>query len=190
MPEIANNSSANAQLHWLMEDGESHEDLLEISSTVPARAAAITAMSVLDNRLTKAIKSRLQKNERALKRVFSAYGPLSSLSGKIDFAALLGLFGEDSRQDLHKMREIRNLFAHSHKKISFDTKEIKAACAQIGLPDRFKNTDNPFTTSTAPLDEAYLEDPRKRFFRACQIANNLLIVAADNPKEKVPEAVF
>jgi hypothetical protein len=182
--------TGNPQLHWLIEDDESVNDLLEISSTVPARAAAITVISILDDRLIRAIKSRLHKNERALKRVFSAYGPLSSLSGKIDFGALLGLYVEDTRRDLHKMREIRNLFAHKHKRIDFESSDIKAACAQIGLPDRFEDSDNPFTTATEPLDDTFLTQPRKRFFRACQIANNLLIVVASNPPKELHQPIF
>jgi hypothetical protein len=112
------------------------------------------------------------------------------LSGKIDFGALLGLYVEDTRRDLHKMREIRNLFARKHKQIDFESSDIKAACAQIGLSDRFKDSDNPFTTATEPLDDTFLTQPRKRFFRASQIANNLLIVAAGNPPKELPQPTF
>jgi hypothetical protein len=49
------------------------------------------------------------------KRLFAAYGPLSSFAAKIDLAFALEITTEATHKELHKMRKIRNAFAHTKK---------------------------------------------------------------------------
>ena len=73
------------------------------------------------------------------KRLFDGYGPMSSLSGKIDMAYALKVITKKAYDDLTTIRRLRNKFAHSMALVNFDSAEIRA------LFKHFSTFDNATT---------------------------------------------
>jgi DNA-binding MltR family transcriptional regulator len=75
------------------------------------RAAALLIASFLESGLSDGLKRSLVEDD-SVTRLFQAYGPLATLSGKIDIAFAVGLLTTEIKADLHLIRKIRNHFAH------------------------------------------------------------------------------
>ncbi|MGH7860101.1 MAG: hypothetical protein ACREQY_22470 [Candidatus Binatia bacterium] len=141
------------------------------------RGAAIVAASLLDDLLEQLLRRSMLPC--ASDDFFRGYGPLSSFSAKIDLARFLGLIGRGEYSELHRIRKIRNVFAHSlDPELSFDPnraasdrgksfarREVAApACAPrrrlrlVDSPPR-KNQDGP---SGIDADLVLLSRPRAR----------------------------
>jgi len=58
-------------------------------------------------------------------------GPIADFSARIRIGYAMYLFGRETRDDLETIRTIRNLFAHHHEIITFNTDEIKDACGGL-----------------------------------------------------------
>ena len=98
------------------------------------RAAAITACSYLEPRVDRALRSRLVPLTKKLDQtLFAGYGPLSTLSARIDVGYALGLYGKMTRADLHRIRSIRNSFAHDVDIRSFSHDKIAKACTDLEI---------------------------------------------------------
>ena len=70
---------------------------------------------------------RLNKEQQSC--LFGPDGTLSALSSKIRIAFAFELVDKGIIDLCDRMREIRNAFAHSSFHITFDTPEIRKACA-------------------------------------------------------------
>ena len=57
-----------------------------------------------------------------------------SFSAKIKIAHAIGVIGDEAKDDLEKIRTVRNTFAHSILEIDFETPEIQAVCKSIKVP--------------------------------------------------------
>lgn len=66
-----------------------------------------------------------------MRRAFELNGALSSFSSRIDFAYLLGFLPKNARADLHKLRGIRNKFAHESGVLTFETENIASICRTL-----------------------------------------------------------
>lgn len=77
-------------------------------------AIAIWGAAQLDHRLRWLLEEAMPHLSKTLRdKIFEGFGPLSSFSARIDVAFAFGLIDGDLRADLHKMRDLRNAFAHS-----------------------------------------------------------------------------
>jgi DNA-binding MltR family transcriptional regulator len=73
-------------------------------------------------------------------------GPLGTFTTRIDLTYCLGLIRSDQHKDLHTCRKIRNLCAHSHKRISFDEQSVIDLCRnlrQIQIVEQFRDQMSP-----------------------------------------------
>jgi len=119
------------------------------------RSRGILAGSLLDSLLEQLIKNYLVKDSP--NELFKGYGPLSSFSAKIDMAFSLGLITKIERDELHRIRRIRNEFAHSlnhnlcfsESPIREHIKELKLTRTNITKIDSKPETD--FKASLAVL---------------------------------------
>jgi DNA-binding MltR family transcriptional regulator len=85
--------------------------ILDSLSREPDRSHAILAVTALENLLGDLLeRSMVEATPTAL---FEGYGPLSSLSARIDLTFALGLLSVGERRELHMLRKVRNEFAHS-----------------------------------------------------------------------------
>jgi DNA-binding MltR family transcriptional regulator len=75
--------------------------------------------------------SARQVSKNLAAKIFDGYGPLSTLSAKIDIAYLFELIDEPVFNDLRALKEIRNIFAHSQEVKFFTGSEILKACQKL-----------------------------------------------------------
>jgi hypothetical protein len=148
------------------------------------RAEVLVSATLLEQSLETAIAHKFPgltpENQGYL---FSDPGaPLWEFDAKIRVAFALGIFGELARADLSAMRKIRNVFAHSRLKISFETPEIVEACKYITLPsrapeltkenpsarDRYVFTAFEYCLYLTLYPEHGGKDPEDEIFRAAQ----------------------
>jgi hypothetical protein len=98
------------------------------------RAAAVVIASILDRSLEESLLEWMRElSAEDRKNLFSAHGVLASFSAKIDLAYAFKIYGPKTRADLHTMREIRNLFAHSRLPLSFSDEAIARAIYALNL---------------------------------------------------------
>jgi hypothetical protein len=94
-------------------------------------ALAMIAASFVEKALEVAILSRLapmSPEDRAGLFDYAKQGPLCDLSSRIRLSRALGLYGPRTFDDLQRIREVRNAFAHALWYITFATKEVAEMC--------------------------------------------------------------
>ena len=148
-------------------DGDFSDAFKEIEKS-PDRVAAIVAAAIVEDALRWSLNSFLilQISEQEERELFENDGILSSFHAKILMGFALGLFGEAARNDLIKIKNIRNAFAHAPRPLSFDTPEIASECEKLRYIDA--TTRNPDRTIMCwkPLVG---KTPRERFMATVNI---------------------
>jgi hypothetical protein len=165
------------------------------------RSAGIVAGSIAEQRLERALKSVMKKeNEKASEFLFQPSGPLGPFRTKIDLAHLLGLLSDDAYKDLTNLKNIRNDFAHRLELDTFDKLTIKDRCANFILVDRHIGPRPEIPIDGSPQipgdrpnpylgladHQARLADPRFRYVMTAQLLGYALGVAADSPSHALP----
>ena len=74
-------------------------------------------------------------------QLFKVGGPFSTCDQKIKVAHALGLIGSQTKADLERINEIRNIFAHDMNLVSFNRDEILSQCEAIHRTTSSENTD-------------------------------------------------
>ena len=93
------------------------------------RGAALIAQGLIENRLIHFLRSRLvHLTETEDDSLFGRDAPLSTFSDQIKIAHAFGLIDSEVRNDLERIREIRNTIAHTPLPLSFSTPAIANAC--------------------------------------------------------------
>jgi hypothetical protein len=91
-----------------------------------------------------------------------------SLGQKIDRAHDLGITSDRLKDDLHGLRDIRNLFAHSVLSYSFETEKVRGICLSFQTPRFFADERSALipglSDSAPPLPSFYPPD----LFLTCQ----------------------
>jgi hypothetical protein len=106
-----------------------HQDIERLNP----REAAIIAGAFVENNLAMALLARLRElDPKEQKRLLdSPRSVLSDFSSKIDMGFALNLYAKSVRDDLDRIREIRNVFAHHLYVSNFDHREIAPKCARM-----------------------------------------------------------
>jgi DNA-binding MltR family transcriptional regulator len=65
------------------------------------------------------IESVSSANSDLKKRLFSFYGPIGNFAARIQLAYVYGLISKPTYEDLERLREIRNVAAHTSQNFSF-----------------------------------------------------------------------
>ncbi len=116
---------------WILADGEQAAAIDSIDGASD-RAAAIIAGSLVEIRLTAAIKMHLKvSNEKIESNLFRPSGPLGSFSNKIDLAFLMGIISERAHKEISTIKDIRNKFAHYLDIVDFESQHIKDKCINL-----------------------------------------------------------
>lgn len=88
------------------------------------RTVAIVGASLVESVLERVLISAFpNKSSDLLPRLFENRGPLSDFNGKILIADAIWVAGVKT-EELHRVRHIRNCFAHARIPVTFDTPEI------------------------------------------------------------------
>ncbi|HUT43673.1 MAG TPA: MltR family transcriptional regulator, partial [Desulfobacterales bacterium] len=109
-----------------------YQNLVKIFHEESDRAASVLAGSYIEHMLGKFIRSYMVEDIKEDK-LFAGFGPFATFSRRINTAYAFGLISKNDRDDLKKIQEIRNQFAHFPKNITFDTQEIKDLCVNLEI---------------------------------------------------------
>ena len=86
----------------------------------------------------------IRRSDPIVNKLFDSYQPLSTLAAKIDCAYAFGLIDKQTKADLTYIRKIRNEFAHTFKKLSFDDSPIRDWCQELSaVKNKEVETDDP-----------------------------------------------
>jgi hypothetical protein len=158
----------------------------------PARVSAIIWGATVQERLQRALKARLIRDESHIRLLTQFDGPLGNFNMMHDLAHAVGLISDDIWNDLNEVREIRNKFAHwvpNRDKeqtldiMSFETPEIKKRAGRLKCPDRLMKPDysvervEKWRMEGAKLPTPKLPiptDPRIRFEWTCEVLSEIL----------------
>lgn len=86
------------------------------------------AASYFEYLLEHLLGGKLVQDKSTHEKIFGSNGGLSTFSSKIDMAYALGLLGKEAKSDLHKIRKMRNAFAHDHKPLNFSVSPFREHC--------------------------------------------------------------
>lgn len=109
----------------------------DVVSRMDDRSLAILESAYVEQELEEFLTSRLVTlKKEEFRGLFEGGGPLSSFSAKTKIAYAFGCIGRNTRNELDRIRTIRNVFAHSRLPLRFDTGELKAECERLMTPKR------------------------------------------------------
>jgi len=100
------------------------------------RGSVLMAAAFIEDKLSYLLESYFVENEKICKQLLKGNGALATFSSKIDLAFLLGLIPKNIFDDLHLLRKIRNEFAHTASKISFETPSVKDRTKALSVLSR------------------------------------------------------
>jgi hypothetical protein len=122
------------------------------------RTAAIVAAAFVENNLALAILARLRiLTEAEQRNLFENRGILADFSAKIDMGYALNIYGSLVRDDLDKIGQIRNRFAHDLQVRDFDNPEVAGKCDALNARKYLDSLARPKKTSPITRKEIYLD---------------------------------
>lgn len=108
------------------------------------RSAAIIASAIVETVLGKLIIVHLSRKEPyLLGQLFNQRGPLSDFHSKILVATAFRVVSPNTAAELHRIRAIRNVFAHATSEVTFDTKEISDEISTFLMLKAMKAVPSP-----------------------------------------------
>ena len=113
------------------------------------RGCALLAVSFLEQSIEKCLSKKLIGSKNHKKLLFDFNGALGNFSNKLSIAYSIGLIKKIEFEELQRIRQIRNLFAHSFEHLTFESKEISEKIKIFKLnPKRSSNTNRSIFIST------------------------------------------
>jgi DNA-binding MltR family transcriptional regulator len=121
------------------------------------RGVVLVVAAFLDEQLEMLLTRHFIDDPKvAAELLSSGSGPLGTFSSRMKLAYCLDLIHPQQYKDLQTIRKLRNEFAHSHIRVSFESDRIRDLCANLGFMDLVPNLaaqadfslvfDNPKTT--------------------------------------------
>lgn len=95
------------------------------------RGCALMASAYLDELLKRHLQHYLVLTSELKKTMFNFNGSLGTFSSRINMSYAIGKLPRSYQKDLHRIRDIRNIFAHSAEPMAFDTLAISKICAKL-----------------------------------------------------------
>jgi hypothetical protein len=112
------------EVQWETVEGELEKSGINLEKLLQDTHAgvALVLSSLLNDRFETALRSAMAHlSNNALNDLLMGYGPLSSLSAKIEIAYGMKLVTAQHCSDAHLIRKIRNKFAHVAERLHFDS---------------------------------------------------------------------
>jgi hypothetical protein len=111
-----------------------HMTIYRSLQNAPDRVVALVCGSLIERALEHGIASRLRvMRSKRHKEIFDSGGVLIGLQSKIRMGYALNLYGDKTYAELDRIREIRNVFAHSAHAVRFATPRIARHCRKLVL---------------------------------------------------------
>lgn len=100
----------------------------------------LTVSAILENQLKGVLDSHMpHPSKRLSEALYDASGPLATFSAKIKIALAFGIIPAELAAELDKIRRIRNTFAHTDTKISFETPEVVSDVSRLAIKSDTKD---------------------------------------------------
>jgi hypothetical protein len=96
------------------------------------RVAAIMAAAYVDSNLAKLISASLADGSDSRALFHDEGAPFGTFKRKIVAGLAMGLFPQKVADDLDRIRDIRNQFAHALLSLNFENEHIKRECGKLG----------------------------------------------------------
>jgi DNA-binding MltR family transcriptional regulator len=146
---------------WVLSSEEDEAILTEIERGSD-RTCAIVAVAYLESVLTALLRSIFEGERDVIERVIKGYGPLASLSAKIDLVHLLGMIRPEMRKSMSYLKDIRNEFAHSPGKATFKSQRIRDLTQHFPKPASFwkKRLELSVREAIGIIEHAKNPDPK------------------------------
>jgi hypothetical protein len=155
---------------------------LDEAATGSPRAAAIVATALVEDALRWALCGFLIPDVDEAALFDGETAPLRTLHAKIVIGYSLGIYGQVTRDDLHRIKHIRNAFAHSPRDITFDTPKVATLCLELGYLDYILTHTNR-TTRPGPLRDT---NPRQKLLDTARLLIIDLHVIGSPGSEELP----
>jgi hypothetical protein len=98
--------------------------------------------ALIERELEDMLRYALPLKRRKADKLFSdTNGILSTFASKIQMADALGLIGPETKGDIERVKEIRNIFAHAQRPVTFRNKRVAHICAVMAAPKRYPPND-------------------------------------------------
>ena len=97
------------------------------------RSRAIVGATIIETQLEKLLSIHLVNNSKLKKKSFDYNGFLGTFSAKINACFLLGLISKKLYNDIDRIRDIRNTFAHNLINCDFNRPDIKSEVHKLKL---------------------------------------------------------
>lgn len=111
-------------------------ELSELLKEESDRGCALLVCSYIEYELENLLRSKLVNDETEAD-ILLKRGSLTNINSRINMSYLLGLISKEQKNNLIRIKNIRNKFGHSYKKVEFEDEEIKDICKKL----RFKFND-------------------------------------------------
>lgn len=127
--------------------------LAEIDTQTNDRALAVIAGGFVEDLLGMAIQARIELAAKrsmtpdGVEEVFEKMGPLSTGYFKIVMATALNIINDELRDDLERIKNIRNYAAHETSSISFDDQDLRDECSNLKCWALTKDTEKSKATN-------------------------------------------
>ena len=154
------------------------KELYELLSTEADFPCVVVSLSFIDQCLASLLHTFFIDGSTA-DRLLDHRGALGSFIARVDLSYCLGLITKELFQNLHVLGEIRNVFAHSRFKLSFDSPRIKDLCELLTFPKAkglTVNTDTGESRQTTDWPQFFYDTPRRRFILIVTLVANQLLV--------------
>jgi hypothetical protein len=143
------------------------------------RGAAIVAGGFLEAKLTEAIRACLRDDKDTARQLLKPTGPLGAFGNKALLGYMLKLYRKESRDDLIRIGEIRNRFAHKAEPMNFEEDFVMERCEKLGLYHRTWSIIPNFNFPPRPYKN---QEARKVYLETISLAANFLHGLARNPE--------
>lgn len=105
---------------------------------------ALRFAASIENILEGVLESRMpEASKSVLDTLYENNGPLSTFSGKIKIARAFGFIPASLAAELHKIREIRNRFAHANDFLTFDDPAIVDRISKLEVSPPHEDHKDP-----------------------------------------------
>jgi DNA-binding MltR family transcriptional regulator len=158
--------------------GSESKELYELLSTEADFPCVVVSLSFIDQCLA-SLLHRFFIDGSTADRLLDHRGALGSFIARVDLSYCLGLITKELFQNLHVLGEIRNVFAHSRFKLSFDSPRIKDLCELLTFPKAkglTVNTDTCESRQTTDWPQFFYDTPRRRFILIVTLIASRLLV--------------
>jgi hypothetical protein len=125
------------------------------------RSSALIASGVLEFALTEAIHSKFfVKDEKLKRQIFDGdhehEGIIGTTHTKNLIAYALGVYGENTRQDINVVRKLRNIFAHAKNDSELSPDNLKTVCKFHAVETRNKVFEIQLGSKHHPINQMFL----------------------------------